>query len=376
MDEFIDNNEARSLVAQNIPAAMTAQKVGVKRDLPRIMADIKTMAAMAGSAWVYRFPVKNKDGSTAYIEGPTIRCAQNVARIYGNCTTGCRVIDDGMFLSFEAFFVDLETGFNLMRPFRQRKSMSTMKTSADRQAEIVMGVGASKATRNVIVNALEHFVNFATEEAKQNLVDKIGSSIEKYRAKVAERLTEMNIDSVRVERLVGRPCEKWLAQDIARIITEIQAVQDGMASAEDIWPLEVAVAGSAATASTSPVATETGLDQFNQPVPQERTRRARSATKAEPAPVPPVEAEAAPVADKPAFYLVDMNGQEWQYDTKEEFPAAALELMEQAFKQGGAPTLDSFMATNKATFDSMPSAMTDNVHAAAKLWTVPEGKLV
>jgi hypothetical protein len=42
------------------------------------------LAAAAGSDWFYRFPVKKKDGGQDWIEGPSIKLANDIARIFGN----------------------------------------------------------------------------------------------------------------------------------------------------------------------------------------------------------------------------------------------------------------------------------------------------
>jgi hypothetical protein len=71
-----------------------AQKVAVERDEGKVLAKIKTLAA-AGPDWFYRFPVKKADGSRDFIEGPSIKLANNVPRLYGNCDIDVRLVDNG-----------------------------------------------------------------------------------------------------------------------------------------------------------------------------------------------------------------------------------------------------------------------------------------
>lgn len=218
-------------------AIITAQKVSVERDLPKVIRNIKTLAAVAGEDWYYRFPVKKKGGGTDQIEGPTIKCAQNVAREYGNCQVDCRAIDQGGSWMIYARFVDYETGFSLTRPFQADKAKSTMNTKdAGRQQEIAFAIGVSKATRNVITNALETFTNLAFEEAKNNLVEKVGKRLAEYRQRARDRLKQLDVDEKRAEAQIGRKADEWLAPDVARVIAELKSVADGMAAAEDIWP--------------------------------------------------------------------------------------------------------------------------------------------
>lgn len=216
---------------------ITAQKVGVERDLAKVMRDIRTMAAMSGEDWYYRFPVKKKGGGVDHIEGPTIKCAQNVARMYGNCQVDVRAQDQGGSWMIYARFVDYETGFSLTRPFQADKAKVNLNTKdAGRQQEIAFAIGVSKATRNVIANALEAFTTFAFDEAKNNLVEKVGKKLEEYRKRVRERLASISVDEKRVEAMLGRSAAEWLAPDVARVIAEIKAVTDGMATADETWP--------------------------------------------------------------------------------------------------------------------------------------------
>lgn len=213
-----------------------AVAVAVKRDMPAILQKLKVLAGAAGQKYFYRFPVKNKDGSKGSIEGPSIDCALAVARTYGNCDVDCRAQDNGDHWMFLARFRDFETGFTLQRAFQQRKGQKTMKTDEGRQNDIVFQIGQSKAIRNVITNALSDLTDFAFDEAKSNLVERVGKRLEVYREKVLSRLAEMKIDVKRVEIIVGRTAGEWLAPEVTRIIGELQAIGDGMATADELYP--------------------------------------------------------------------------------------------------------------------------------------------
>lgn len=218
-----------------------AQKVEVLRDEARVMQRIKAIAAAAGQDWFYRFPVKKKGGGQDFIEGPTIKLANSVARLYGNCAVDSRVEDHGSYWIIYGRFRDFETGFELMRPFMQSKGASRLGgTGAEadaRRLEIALAIGTSKAQRTVICNALEIFTDYAFEEARKNLVGKIGQRLDEYRQRAIRWFENNNIDLKRAELAMGRPAKAWLAPDLARIVAEIQAVTDGMATADETWPL-------------------------------------------------------------------------------------------------------------------------------------------
>lgn len=220
-----------------LSVAHGAMAVAVYRDESRVLTKLKALAAAAGQDWYYRFPVKNnRTGKTDWIEGPSIKLANDLARIYGNCETDVRVQDLGENWVFYARFMDIETGYSLTRPFQQRKSAGKIGGGDDaRRLDIAFQIGASKAIRNVVVNALQTFSDFAFEEARNALVDRIGADLENYRVKTAERVAS-RVDIKRVEAVVGRVVADWLAPDIARVVAMMKAVADGMATIDETFP--------------------------------------------------------------------------------------------------------------------------------------------
>ena len=245
--------------AQPTNLVFGAQAVAVHRDEASILQKVKVLATAAGTDWYYRFPVKNKkENRTDWIEGPSIKLANDIARLYGNCEVDCRAQDLGSAIMFHARFVDLETGYALTRPFQQRKGAAKLGGSdAGRLEDITFQIGASKAIRNVVVNALQTFADFAFEEAKQALVEKIGKDIEKWRRNVSERIGA-RVDLKRVEAVIGRTADKWLAPDIARVVAMGKAVEDGMSTWDETFP----PLGVAASDQGEKINTTAALDQF------------------------------------------------------------------------------------------------------------------
>jgi hypothetical protein len=214
-----------------------AQPVAVYRDEAKVLQKLKTLAAAAGPDWFYRFPVKKKEGGQDWIEGPSIKLANDVARIYGNVVVEIRELDVGDAWVFYGRLSDIESGFSLERAFRQRKSQAAMRTrDYDRQLDIAYQIGQSKCLRNVICNGLQTFCDFAFEEARNSLVDKIGSDLNGWRNKTLEGLKRIPVDVIRVERVVGRPARDWLAPDIARIVAMGRSIQDGMTTVDECFP--------------------------------------------------------------------------------------------------------------------------------------------
>lgn len=249
-------------ITENLPVVVpagpareiaVAQDIKVHRDPRRVLERLRVLAAAAGDSYYYRYPVKNrKTGATDYITGPNIKLANDVAREYGNCRVDCDWIDGGNVWLFKAVFTDWETGYSLARLFRTAARGSRLGgDDVERRLDSAFQIAQSKAERNVVVNALKTFTDFAFEEAQSSAVEKYGKRLEHYRKAVPEALAKRGIDIRRVEAVVGRPAHSWLAPDIASVVALMNGIDDGMASAAETFP---------------PLATEqqqdSGLDQF------------------------------------------------------------------------------------------------------------------
>lgn len=215
-----------------------AQAVAVYRDEARVLQKLSALGAAAGGDWFYRFPVKNrKKGTTDWIEGPSIKLANDLARIYGNCDVDVRVIDIGKEWIIYARFTDFETGYSLTRPFQQQKGGSKMGGDDDaRRLDIALQIGVSKAIRNVVVNALQTFADHSFEAARNSLVDRIGKDLQGWTARTVKGISNLGVPLDRVEFVVGRASKDWTAPDVAMVIAMMKAIADGMATIEETFP--------------------------------------------------------------------------------------------------------------------------------------------
>jgi hypothetical protein len=101
---------------------------------------------------------------------------------------------------------------------------------SDRQRDIAFQIGASKAIRNVICNALQTYADYALEQAQQSIVERFARDLPGSRTKAAERTKERGWDIKRVERVIGKVVGEWLAPDLAKVSAMFKAVDDGMIS--------------------------------------------------------------------------------------------------------------------------------------------------
>lgn len=233
-----------------------AQRVAAPRNLGMVMGRLKALAAAAGKNYVYGWEVNDKANSRkTWIEGPTIKLANDLAREYGNCMVDVRVRDEGANWNFYGRFMDLETGYTLVRAYQQRKGQKTGMQDNQRALDMVFQIGQSKCIRNVVINALQSLADFCVQEAKGALLARVQKNPDAARAWIIKTLAELSIDQKRVAAIYGRTADHWTVPDMVRIYTEIQTIQDGMMDANDVFPLPQAAEPAAATVKPTEGAT-------------------------------------------------------------------------------------------------------------------------
>jgi hypothetical protein len=244
------DNEAGDKATREANSNLGALRVAVPRSLGQVMREIDEFAQIFGHRWKYSIPFKkrHKNGSeeTVLVEGPTVGCAIDIARCWGNCSLDCEKIEEvGDGWVFHGVFLDVEKGFRLGRPFRQRKSQNIGNMGGDRgrSEDIIFQIGASKAMRNVAVNALRGIVDEALERGQKRLTDRIEHQRDEVMAKIHDRLAENNIDEKRVHNFFGIKLEELKSHQLAQVIKMLQALQDDLIKPEEFCPGSMAPGG-------------------------------------------------------------------------------------------------------------------------------------
>jgi hypothetical protein len=216
----------------------TAVHVIKPRNLEEVQRKCLEEAAIAGDEFYYSWKQGGED-----VEGLTIGAALAMVRNFGNCAVDCKVEDAQAYYVFHGAFIDLETGFNLIRPFRQRKESPKKKDGTDiykgeRGADIVFQIGASKAIRNVVLNAVPKWLSVKVmERAKENVIGKIEKmGLEKARAMVTTKAKSLNIPIARVSMIYGKE-ETWDVESIVKITSALRAIDDGVESVDSLFAL-------------------------------------------------------------------------------------------------------------------------------------------
>ncbi len=304
---------------------MTAQPVVQRRDHKQLMVRLNALAASFGDTYEYSWRVKDKnskaqDGKTE-VSGPTIKLAMDLSREYGNCAIDIREIESQTHWTFYARFTDLETGYTLTRAFRQRKNALQGKYEDDRKLDMAYQMGQSKASRNVVVNALSNYVDHMRTQAHKAALGAIAENPKKYLEGIDRGLEKLGIGLARAEALMGRVKKEWGTRDIAMVLNALKAVNDGMVDARDAFPQDGAqvpdaeetqtaggsespgesVEGAAATSSEAEPAAGDGSGKLHTAAAgdAEKVNKPKAA-KAQPSPSPAPAATPAPQEPKKA----------------------------------------------------------------------------
>ncbi len=222
----------------------TAVQVVKPRDLNKIEARCISEAARAGDEFYYSW---SQGGSI--VEGNTVGAALMMIRNWGNCAIDVKVQELPTSYVFYGAFIDLETGFNLVRPFKMSKQSPKNKNGRDtytgeRGKDIIFQIGASKAMRNVALNALPKWLTEKVlDTAKQNVAAKVEKMGKEKAIQIIEKKAEaLKITFDRVEANYGKKAS-WDTDKIVAVMGAIRSVEDGIESMDEVFADKVAVNG-------------------------------------------------------------------------------------------------------------------------------------
>lgn len=248
-----EDDAAGQMVAAGMSVQRTttsyAQALAVQK--PRKLANVKHAveeeAMLAGESFYYGWGA-GKDR----IEGPSIKLANALVRLWGNCAIELLPIQDlADSWVFTAVFVDLETGFTLPRQFRQSKRWQVFgKHDEARKDDIRFQIGQSKAIRNVVLNAMPAgLVDLAMDAAKSGVRAKIEEYIKKNSIAAAQdlmlkELAKLGVPEERVLVRLGIADRKAIGvEELVTLSGDKRAIRDGEARPEELFPEAGAGAG-------------------------------------------------------------------------------------------------------------------------------------
>ena len=236
--EIMQDGKALQQVKTSFTTALTVQQ---PRSMAKAVKNLMQEASFAGNSFYYRWPVKVKGGGQKFVQGPSIDLAMSLARNYGNCVVDVDVTETLTHYLFKGTFIDLETGFTVPRLYRQRKNQNMgSKMDADRQEDIVFQIGHSKAQRNAIIKAMPTWlIDKLIETARNAELNNVKSQpIEVSRASVIDFFEGYGATQEMIEKKVGVPADKWMAEQILEIRDMAKTIKDGQATLLELFPRE------------------------------------------------------------------------------------------------------------------------------------------
>lgn len=220
----------------------TAISVQQHRSLARVVANVLEEANLAGEDfyWGWHVRQKQKDGSykKVWIDGASIGLANCVARNWGNCATDVVPIDEnGTHFMLKAFFVDLETGYNGSRLYRQRKKQTIGMKDLDRQEDIVFQIAQSKVIRNVVTNAMPRWlIKQAVQKAQEAVRKGIGENLSIARSNALRYFMSEGASQERIENAMSRKADEWTPEDIVMLRGMRTAFEEGRVTIDELFP--------------------------------------------------------------------------------------------------------------------------------------------
>jgi hypothetical protein len=215
--------------------AITVQK---PRNLDAVVKALERECEYGGDSFYYSISFGG-----ARVEGASIGLAQAIAREWGNCAVTSEVQETDDSFLFLARFVDLERGFQIERAFRQRKDGQVAgRFDSNRKLDIAFQIGQSKATRNVICNAIPRWlVDRCIEKAKDAVAKKITpEGLEKAKQSIVDAFKKYRVTEAMLVAKLGKPRAEWTTRDIADLTGDGKAIASGEMSVAELFPAESA----------------------------------------------------------------------------------------------------------------------------------------
>jgi hypothetical protein len=218
--------------------AVTVQK---PRDLDKLVAAVKREAALAGEAFYWSWPVKNKKtGRTETLDGPSIGLAMCVAREWTNVAVEVEYTETATHDIFTAHFVDLERGFTVSRIWKQSKGANKdLSAWGERAVNMTFQAAQSRAIRNAVLAGVPKWlVDQAKEIAKESVLK--GITPEKIAAAREQSIKVFGARGVTEARLVAAlrvPVTQWGPGEIVALKGMLNQIKDGQASADELFPV-------------------------------------------------------------------------------------------------------------------------------------------
>lgn len=228
--------EQGKTLVKNETKFMTAVQVQKPRNLTECVGKLDQIVELMPESMYYSWDIKTKYGKNVTVEGPTIGAANAILCALGNniCEIELEKETDTHWY-IKAYYIDLETGSNNSRLFRQRKSQVEGRYDSERQMDMAFQIGISKAKRNVILESNKWIVDYMMKKAKEMEVKAINKDLTNARENALNYFKNLKIPKKKLEEKLEKPMPMWTAEDVAVLRGYVRAISNGEQSLDEIF---------------------------------------------------------------------------------------------------------------------------------------------
>jgi hypothetical protein len=269
-------SDAGALVAQGVTLmrveneSMLAVAIQRPRQLKKVLAmaleELKLVPEEAKRAY-YSIPYKESQPDRSIkivnVEGPSIKAAMALARLYGNCSVTARSLhEDAVGADLAGIFIDYETNFRVERPMRVTRVMKKRNggtwTLNPQQWLAALQAAASKATRNAALNGLPAWLVASYMKTARAIAagDPDAAADPKKVAGTLKAFARFNVTQAMLEKYVETPIAEWMGDHLATLIGLGNAIADKQLTVEEAFELEQPQAETSATPAAGGITPE------------------------------------------------------------------------------------------------------------------------
>lgn len=240
--ELVSSGSLEALERASIDMAVaTAKKY--PRSIKQFLADAESMIAAdpdTAEGCNYKLKRKEKDGSTKYIEGPSIRLLEIAASAYTNIRYGSRVIGiDDVFVTCQGVSHDLQRNVSSSVEVKRRITTKDGRRFGDDMIMVTANAAGAIARRNALNGVVPRsYINNLSDYAKKIAVGDIKTLPER-RQKAIEYFTKtLGVPLPKVlEYLDKKSVEDCNLEDVETLQGLKTALKDGDAHLDDTFHL-------------------------------------------------------------------------------------------------------------------------------------------
>mgnify|MGYP001564355853 CR=1 FL=1 len=246
--EIVDGGMAIMRVEnENQQIAAIQRPRNEKKILDGALEELRMSPDFAKKAY-YSIPYKDAKGNIVNVEGPSISSAMTLARRWGNCANGSRVVGvEAERIIVEGVFIDYETNLRTLRQvpvsmYRYDKQTNSTVPLRDDKLTMAISAGSSKAVRNAIlaslpVGLIHRYISEAKSLTVQNGPKRLAQKSVKDRILA---LMDVFVSKGADAKSVGLYMNQLMAQGnetetLATMNGTLTAIEDGHASIADVF---------------------------------------------------------------------------------------------------------------------------------------------